>query len=119
MGCNELLQLLNTRGWAEGENLSICTAIATHVQTCPRCFRGIVRLAEAILTVDMLTCEQCRTYFPAYYEVTRPEYPLASLTDQEIAFVVLHLGNCAACSEEYRELVQLSALEEGEGWGDL
>ena len=112
MGCDTLLQLLNREGWTAGKESPVCASIATHIQTCPECMHGMIRLSGALLTVDMLTCKQCHTYFPAYYEATRPQFPLVSLDDQEIAAVVLHMGYCAACSEEYEELVQLSELEE-------
>ncbi len=112
MGCNELLQLLNTEGWEKGEAPLTCSSIATHLRTCANCLHGMIRLSSALLILDMLTCEQCRARFPAYYEATRAEFPLISLPDQEIATIALHLSGCPACNEEYEELVFLSELEE-------
>jgi hypothetical protein len=60
----------------------------------------------------MLTCEQCRVRFLAYYEATHPEYPLAELSDVEITEVAMHLARCSSCGEEYEEFVLLSMLEE-------
>ncbi|HEY4386362.1 MAG TPA: hypothetical protein VGN34_18045 [Ktedonobacteraceae bacterium] len=112
MGCNELLQLLNTEGWEQGEDPLTCHGIVAHLRSCVVCSHGMVRLSSALLTPDMLSCEACRVHFPAYYEATRPDFPLTSLPDQEIAAIVLHLSKCPACNEEYEELVLLSELEE-------
>ena len=41
-----------------------------------------------------------------------PLYGSASLPDQVIAAIARHLASCAACNEEYEELVLLAELEE-------
>jgi len=112
MRCDKLLQLLNTEGWEKGENPLLCSSIAFHIRSCANCVHGVIRLSTALLIADMLTCEQCRAYFPAYYETTRPDFPLTSLPDQVIAVIVRHLASCATCNEEYEELVLLAELEE-------
>ena len=109
MGCEELRQLLET-DWRE--NGSFSSGIATHVRCCSRCNHGLVQLTEALIAGDPLSCEQCRLRFPSYYEATRPEYPLVEMSDAEMAEVVFHLSHCAACHEEYEQLVLLSELEE-------
>lgn len=116
MECNELLQLLNTEGWEQGSDPHACPGIVAHLRSCRICLHGMVHLSNALLTGDMLTCEQCRTYFPAYYEATRPDFPLVSLPEQEIATIALHLSQCPICNEEYRELVLLSELDERAGF---
>jgi len=63
----------------------------------------------------MLTCDQCRAHFPAYYEATHPESPLSELPDVEITEVALHLAHCSSCGEEYDEFVLLSMLDERDG----
>ncbi len=109
MGCEDLLQLLNTN-CRENESLSSC--IATHMRSCPRCHHGVVQLTKALIADDPFSCEQCRALFPTYYEATRPKYPLAKMADMEMAQMVFHLSHCANCAEEYGELVLLSELEE-------
>ena len=109
MGCQELRQLLNT-DWRGNDSLSSC--IATHVRSCADCHHGLVLLVEALIANDPLSCDQCRARFPAYYEVTRPEFPLIEMEDTELAEMAFHLSHCASCHEEYEELVLLSELEE-------
>ena len=109
MGCEELRQLLNT-DWRGNDNLSSC--IAAHVRSCVDCHHGLVLLAEALIANDPLSCDQCRPRFPAYYEATRPEFPLIEMEDAELAEMAFHLSHCASCHEEYEELVLLSELEE-------
>jgi len=112
MKCDELLELLNTEGWEKGENPLLCSSIAFHIRSCANCVHGMIRLSTALLIADLLTCEQCRAYFPSYYEATRPDFPLTSLPDLVIAAIARHLASCSACNEEYEELVLLSELEE-------
>ena len=109
MGCEELRQLLNTP-WRGNDSLSSC--IVTHVRSCRHCHHGLVRLTEALIADDPLSCGQCRARFPAYYEATRPEYPLIEMEDAELAEMAFHLSHCASCHEEYEQLVLLSELEE-------
>ena len=109
MGCEELRRLLIS-DWCDDESMSHC--IATHIRTCRKCHHGLVRLKEALETDDVLTCEQCRASFPAYYEATRPVYPLMEMADKEMAQVALHLSQCDRCYEEYEELILLAELEE-------
>jgi uncharacterized CHY-type Zn-finger protein len=109
--CNELHQLLQTE-WRKDKRLS--SAIAAHIRSCPRCRRGLVRLAYDLKVDDPLGCEQCRSRFPDYYEATQPEYPLVQMPDNEIAQVAYHLRHCFACHEEYEVLVLLSELEESD-----
>ncbi len=75
MGCQALLQLLNMNVEAR--------SLAAHLRSCPVCHRGMVRLSRALLVHDVLNCDQCRTRFPAYYEVTHhPEYPLVEMAEE-------------------------------------
>jgi len=109
MACEELLKLLNT-DWRGNQSESSC--IVTHIRSCSLCCHGLVRLTKELVASDPLSCEQCRSRFPAYYEATRPEYPLVEMTDEELAEIAFHLSHCAACHEEYEQLVLLSELEE-------
>jgi hypothetical protein len=72
----------------------------------------LVLLAEALIANDPLSCDQCRARFPAYYEATRPEFPLIEMEDTELAEMAFHLSHCTSCHEEYEQLVLLSELEE-------
>jgi hypothetical protein len=112
MTCETLLQLLNTVGWENGNDTAYERRIVMHIRSCSQCQRGIAELSEELLARQALTCDQCRERFPAYYEATRPEYPLVEMSDVEMAEMLLHLGWCASCREEYEELVLLSELEE-------
>jgi hypothetical protein len=111
MGCDELRRVLRIYGRESDIGLSM---VATHIRTCPICSRGIDRLTADLLAErqDTLSCEQCRDRFPAYYEATRPEYPLTNMSDVEMAEVALHLGACDACKDQYQTFVLLSELEE-------
>jgi hypothetical protein len=111
MHCNELLQLLHTEGRERGKDPRGYHAIEAHLRNCGVCLHGMVRLSHPFFTVDMLTCEQCRAYFPSYYEATRPDFPLISLPEQKIVAIALHLSQCPVCNEEYGELVLLLELE--------
>jgi hypothetical protein len=109
MSCHELRQLLES-DWRE--NATECCNIVDHIHVCPHCRHGIVQLAYDLLQDDPLSCEQCRQHFPAYYEATRPDYPLVEMSDTTMARIVYHLSHCDGCREEYRVLVLLSELEE-------
>ncbi len=120
MGCDELRQLLLHTKWRENDGLSNC--IVTHIRTCPHCEHGLIRLVEALIadeSFDPLSCDQCRSRFPDYYEATRPEYALVEMSNLEMAQVAFHLSHCVSCHEEYEELVLLSELEERDEMVDL
>lgn len=112
MECNTLLQLLNTDGWVKGTDATMCSSITAHLRSCATCCRGTIRLSKAIVTKNILSCDQCQARLAEYYEATRPHYALMALPDVEIAQVALHLAYCAVCSEEYEELCLLAELEE-------
>jgi len=111
MKCDRLYQLLTTN-W--GEDQQACADIAEHIRTCPNCQRGLTRLAGELVTEDGLSCEECQSHLPDYYEATHPDYPLGHMPDRALAQVAFHLGYCAACREEYQELTLLWRLEERE-----
>jgi hypothetical protein len=110
MGCDRIAQLLNT-DW-QAEDVDRTTSVVAHIRSCPLCHHGLVFLSHALLSKDMLSCDQCRACFPDYYEATRPVYPLVDMPEQQIAEVARHLGGCPTCHEEYADLVLLSELEE-------
>jgi predicted anti-sigma-YlaC factor YlaD len=112
MCCIELLQLLKGLDVDGNVSASPASSIIVHIRSCPRCRSGVVRLPQELPGRVLLSCEQSRARFPAYYEVTRPEYPLVEMADAEIIAMILHLGRCDECREEYQELVLLSDLEE-------
>jgi|SRR5271157_5815158 len=116
MRCDELRHLLKIYG---GEDDIINDFIAAHIRSCQTCNLGIELLSEELITYHELTCEQCRARFPAYYEATRPDYPLVEMSNIELAEVALHLGYCASCKEQYEMLVLLSEIEERDEIVDL
>src|SRR5579863_1799074 len=109
MECNRLYQLLTTN-WGEDQQATV--DIADHIRTCPICQRGLMRLAGELVTEDALSCEECQSRLPDYYEATHHEYSLVAMPDRAVAQVAFHLGQCAACREEYEELTLLWRLEE-------
>lgn len=111
MECNRLYLLL-TANWEDDQQASV--DIANHIRTCPNCQRGLMRLADELVTEDVLSCEECQSRLPDYYEATHPEYPLVHMSARAVAQVAFHLGHCAACREEYQELLLLWRLEERE-----
>src|SRR5215472_9091204 len=111
MRCEELYRLLSIY-WRQDDRDIAFNLIPAHIHTCQSCARGLTLLTHALLSDDTLTCEQCRARFPAYYEATHPDHPLVSLSEVEMAEVAIHLGNCPACREQYKELERLSQLEE-------
>lgn len=112
MECNRLYQLLTAN---KEDDQQAITDIAEHIRTCPDCQRGLMRLAGDLVVEDSLSCEECCSLLPDYYEATHPEYPLVTISFFDMAQVALHLSRCAACREEYQELAQLWRLEEREG----
>lgn len=118
MGCDELRRLLSIY---RKESDIASGLIATHIRSCPICSHGIERIAGDLLAdeKDEFSCEQYRARFPTYYEATRPEYPLAEMSDVEMASMALHLGSCAACKNQYESFVLLSELEERDEMADL
>src|SRR5260370_33077325 len=107
MTCKMLLQLLNTVEWENGNDMASEGRIVVNIRTCAQCQCGVMQLSEALLARQILTCDQCRRRLPAYYEATRPEYPLVEMSDVEMAEMLLHLGGCADCREVYEELALL------------
>jgi hypothetical protein len=118
MGCTELRRLLNI--YRKEPDIA-SDFIAAHIRSCLICSHGIQQIAEDLLAdeYDNLTCEQYRARFPTYYEATRPEYPLAEMSNEEMARIALHLGTCAACRDQYDSFVLLSELEERDEMADL
>ncbi len=88
--------------------------LAAHLRTCPRCQHGITRLSEALIANDTLSCDQCRQRLPSYYEALRPEYPLVKLSEQELREIIVHLGHCVSCQDDYRFLATVAEMEEAE-----
>jgi uncharacterized protein (DUF983 family) len=113
MGCDELLDLLNTR-WAMVEEPSeaVAASIAAHIRCCPSCHQGIVQLSETLVAKDILTCDQCYARFAVYYEATHPDHPLFTMAAIEVVSVAIHLARCIKCREEYKAVVPLWQLEE-------
>lgn len=111
MECNLLYQLLTVN---KEDDRQSTADIADHIRTCPDCQRGLLRLAGDLIVEDTLSCKECSSLLPDYYEATHPEYPLVTMPFRDIAQVALHLAQCAACREEYQELTQLWRLEERE-----
>ena len=116
MRCEELRLLLKVY---EGEDDIVSDFIVAHIRSCQTCNQGIEYLSKVLITNDELTCDQCRSRFPAYYEATRPDYPLVEMSNIELAEVALHLGHCASCKEQYEMLVLLSEIEERDEVVDL
>ncbi len=112
MGCDRILPLLKMNWQGDGEEGVINRRIIAHIRSCPICHHGLVRLSVDLLIRDLLSCGECCIRFPAYYEATRPTYPLVKMPPRQIAEVARHLGNCPSCHEEYEELVLLGELEE-------
>lgn len=112
MSCDRILQLLNADWQTDEVDTTTSRDVVAHIRSCPLCQHGLVFLSYALLSKDTLSCAQCRTRFPDYYEATRPTYPLVDIPEQHIAEVARHLGGCPSCHGEYEELVLLSELEE-------
>ena len=111
MRCAEFYRLLNIF-WREEDRETGTSLISTHIHGCPVCAHGLDELAQALLAIDDLSCEQCQSRFPTYYEAAHPDYPLAAMPGSEMIAVSLHLGQCAACREQYLALEQVSQMEE-------
>jgi hypothetical protein len=109
MRCDELQQLMTIYKRPKDKHIAY-QLIATHVRSCPSCVHGVA--VSSSQPLEMLTCEQCRASFPAYYEATHPDYPQVKLPYTTIARVALHLGSCAACRQQYATLRDLAKMEE-------
>jgi predicted anti-sigma-YlaC factor YlaD len=112
MRCETLLHLLNIDGWENGKASVARSTLSAHIHMCPLCQEKVVQLAEALALQSDLTCDLCSRRLPAYYEATRPEYPLVELSDVEMMEVSIHLSGCPSCRDAYDEFVLLSELEE-------
>ena len=111
MRCDELHQLMIAYSRKQDKAIAF-QLIATHARSCSLCARGLSHLAQALLSFDTLTCEECRTRLPNYYEATHPDHPQVSLPDTIIAAVAVHLGACPACHKLYTELFERAEMEE-------
>lgn len=111
MRCDELYHLLTNYTRREDRDIAY-QLIATHVRLCRSCARGLPRLTPILVSLDALTCAECRVLFPRYYEATHPDHPQVALPDLAIAEVTLHLGRCLDCHQEYDALMAVSEMEE-------
>lgn len=109
MRCQQLLHLLNATSTPNEDRERV---LIEHLRTCPLCHRGLIKLSQALLAEDALSCDQCRLLLPSYYEATRPDHPLVYLSAQQLREILLHLGHCTSCQQDYTLLVSLSELEE-------
>lgn len=112
MRCETLLQLLNIERWERKDASTARSILAAHIRSCPLCQQKLVQLSDALVARTALTCDLCCLRLPAYYEATRPEYPLVELSEIEMAEIAVHLSRCPSCHDVYEELVLLSELEE-------
>jgi hypothetical protein len=111
MRCEDLNRLLQV--YYRSNNRDIVNQLITsHILSCSSCALGLHQLAQELLALDTLTCEQCRPRLPSYYEATHPDHPQVTLPDATIAEVALHMGHCRDCSQLYAALVQVSEIEE-------
>lgn len=113
MRCQQLLNLLNSADLVDTQDENT-ERIAAHLRTCPRCQPGIVRLSQALIANDMLSCEQCRDLLPTFYEATRPDYPLVKMPEHELKAVLIHLSHCIECQDDYRFLTEVAEMEEAD-----
>ena len=107
MQCQQLLQLLQREENKTMPEEALFDTLAMHILSCPVCSQGIDRLSNALLTVDVLTCDTSRLRFPTYYEATHLPCLSGKLSHKEITEVAIHLGQCSSCAEEYGVLVEL------------
>jgi hypothetical protein len=107
MQCQQLPQILQREENKTVSEEALFDTLAMHILSCPVCSQGIDRLSNALLTVDVLTCDTSRLRFPAYYEATHPPCLSGKLSHKEITEVAIHLRQCASCAEEYQVLVEL------------
>ena len=112
MRCETLLQLLNIDRWESEEASTARNALSAHMRSCPLCQHKIAQLSNALAERYAITCDQCCQRLPIYYEATRPEHPLAELSEVEMTEIAVHLSRCASCHNVYEELVLLAELEE-------
>ena len=93
---------------------AVLAEMAAHIRACARCRRGRIALPEEFEAPRDLALdhEARRPGLAAYYESTHPEYPMALLSDREIAAVALHLALCTMCRDEFEVLCEISAVEE-------
>ena len=112
MKCQELCNILCVEEYVDVWEEGICQKIAAHICTCTFCYKGIMRLSEAVIAEDVLTCDTCRDSLPGYYEATHPAQETVLLADVDVVQIAIHLGYCVACAEEYNVLVALWEEEE-------
>lgn len=109
--CTALTPRLSTLRQDGGMHLAV---MATHIRACARCRGGKIVLPRTFVLPDLLALDHGahQPTFASYYEATHPEYVLASMRDEEIVAIALHLALCVPCSEQFEALCVLSELEE-------
>jgi hypothetical protein len=112
MRCETLLQLLNIDGWEREDASAVRSTLSAHIRSCPLCQQKLAQLSDALIARYALTCDLCCLRLPAYYEASRPEYPMVELSEVEMTEIAVHLSRCPSCHDVYEELVLLSELEE-------
>lgn len=112
MSCAQLHQLLKADPTMTYDEQT--ERLADHLRSCSHCHQGIIRLSQALIVHDTLSCEQCRHLLPSYYEAIQPVFPLVQMNEQEIRSVVIHLSHCASCQSDFRFLVEVDKIEEAE-----
>jgi hypothetical protein len=82
-----------------------------HIHQCPDCRQRIGYLVRALNTdiVDKLDCRVCQERLPEYVGVAT-----AARAGAKWRAVALHLALCPHCAAAYDELVELTALAQGE-----
>lgn len=116
MRCDELNRLLQVYRQNKDRDIAF-QLITSHILSCRSCARGLHQLTQELFALDILTCEQCRSRLPSYYEATHPDHPQIALPDTTIAEVALHMGHCHECSELFAALVEVSEMEERGEYG--
>ena len=112
MKCQELFNILSVEEYVHVWEEGIRQKIAAHICACTLCCKGITRLSAAVIVEDVLTCDACRGSLPGYYEATHIVQLPITLAEVDVVQIAIHLGHCAACTEEYCVLVELWDEEE-------
>lgn len=116
MECQALQRFLKSAWWLTGdkkksdEQQISTTFLAAHLSSCPVCQKNLEQLSKDIFAEDALTCEECCSLLPKYYEEIHPlegdtHTPLLSTSG--CIEVTIHLNTCTSCRTSYRVLAKL------------
>ena len=116
MECQALQSFLKSAWWVtenkkkSDEQQISNTFLSAHLSSCPVCQENLGHLSKDIFAENALTCEECCSLLPKYYEEIHPlegdTHP-SLLSTSDCIEVTIHLNTCISCRASYHVLTKL------------